>query len=823
MSNKTQKPYGSEAHLVPWLVLVLVLCAVGSYLAYTQVRAHQRLETWERERLVNQVTVVEENLVRQLEVITKSLEGIRGYMPYWLQHDHNWGRASLRLKAMTDAMPGVRTFLITDAEGTVIAANRSQLIGRNFQYRDYFQVPRSNPNPDTLYISPPFKTSFGVTAINVGRVIEGPDGRFDGVVSATLSPEYFNILLASVLYDAEMWITLVHGDGKPFLELSRRNVGSGSTPYSNDERMSAQRTIQPEKLRMDKPLVVVVGRDKSVLHDEWTKDVRTVALLFGTFVLTLSAGLYLFQLRQRAFLVSTLKYEDELKQNAERFQKIASQLPGAIYQFRLYPDGSSDFLYASDAICNLFRVTLKELLEDASKMFKVIHPEDRELFESSIRKSALELSPWDCHFRVKYADGTVRWLHGRSVPQRGPDGEVLCHGFVTDITSRKMDDDALRGNERFLSTLTDVIPGLISHWNTELFCTFANKEYSTWFGRSQKEMLGIHLRELLGEELLRKDEPFIRSVLDGQSLYFERTLMKVDGEVRSVWVNYMPDIDGNQVRGFYVLVTDVTDLKQAQLKLEETNDILKLRTEEAEQASRSKSRFLATVAHEFRTPLSLLTSSTDILDRYGERLSTEEQVQQREHIRNAARQMSGLVDSVLTFNRLETGCSINAPVEVEVARFCRLLTAEIETGCCSGHDFSVTIADNCGTALLDEPLFRRVLENLLTNAFRYTPAGGTVSFSISREDSRLLVEIADSGIGIPGEDQEHIFEAFYRCRNVETRRGLGLGLSIVREALSQLGGIIAVESTVGAGTAMRVRIPVIVPSHLEENYPCTQS
>jgi len=245
--------------------------------------------------------------------------------------------------------------------------------------------------------------------------------------------------------------------------------------------------------------------------------------------------------------------------------------------------------------------------------------------------------------------------------------------------------------------------------------------------------------------------------------------------------------------------------------------------EAAQEANEAKSRLLATVAHEFRTPLSLLTSSTDILDRYDERLSPDERTRQHDHIRNAAQQMSGLVDSVLTFNLLDTHIHSHKPVEIDIGQFCRGIAEEVRIACCINHDFSISIDDDCGTSLLDKALLRRIVENLLTNAFRYTPAGGSASFRVSRENDRLLLEISDSGIGIPDECQDRIFEAFYRCNNIETRRGVGLGLSIVHEAISQLDGVISVDSSVGKGTTIWVEIPVVKRLDQEEHQTCTQS
>ena len=247
---------------------------------------------------------------------------------------------------------------------------------------------------------------------------------------------------------------------------------------------------------------------------------------------------------------------------------------------------------------------------------------------------------------------------------------------------------------------------------------------------------------------------------------------------------------------------------QYEAELRHNAERLKL-AEEGEQTFRFKSKFLATVAHEFRTPLSLLISSADILDRYGERLDAAKRTEQNGHIRSAARQMSSLIDSVLSFNRLETGKHPNYSILLDVERACRAIAEEVTTVWGTGHEYHLTINADCGTAILDEILFRRVLENLLTNAFRYTPAGRSVSLNVSRESSRVLMVIMDNGIGIPKEDQKLIFDEFYRGRNVETRRGLGLGLTIVHEALLRMGGTITLTSLINEGTTMRVEIPIV--------------
>ena len=130
-------------------------------------------------------------------------------------------------------------------------------------------------------------------------------------------------------------------------------------------------------------------------------------------------------------------------ESLERLRKIAASVPGMIYQYRLRPDGSSCFPYASEAIRDIYRVSPEEVAKDASRVFSVLHPEDLALVSATIQDSALTLEPWVCKYRVRFEDGTVRTLLGNAQPQREDDGSVLWHGFITDITERQRQEAQL--------------------------------------------------------------------------------------------------------------------------------------------------------------------------------------------------------------------------------------------------------------------------------------------------------------------------------------------------------------------------------------------
>jgi len=187
------------------------------------------------------------------------------------------------------------------------------------------------------------------------------------------------------------------------------------------------------------------------------------------------------------------KEDDNQKEELDRLLKIASQLPGVVYQYRLYPDGSSCFPFASDAIKQIYRVTPKEVKEDASKVFGDIHPDDIENVVSSINLSAQELTPWQHEYRVKFSDGTVRTLYGNALPQLENDGSVLWHGFITDITERKKVEEELRMNEERYRLLAENARDVI--WTMNLDGTI------TYISPSVERLRGFTVEEAMNQPL----------------------------------------------------------------------------------------------------------------------------------------------------------------------------------------------------------------------------------------------------------------------------------------------------------------------------------
>jgi PAS domain S-box-containing protein len=482
--------------------------------------------------------------------------------------------------------------------------------------------------------------------------------------------------------------------------------------------------------------------------------------------------------------------EDALRENETRFSTVFSNSPIAIGISRM-DDGC--FVDVNDSFLSIFGYSRDEILGNTSLGLGMWpFPEEREEMFRRIQVQG-RVQQYEARFRNK--SGSIGYLLISSEIIELC-GQHYLMGMLSDISERKRIEDELADNEERYRRLFEVESDALLMMDHESGRFLdANTAALKMYGYTTEEFLQmIHLDVSAEPDQTRQT--------------FERHLTEVpirwhrkkDGTIFPV------EITGSfftfKDRKVYVAaIRDIT-------KRVQQDDELRQALEAARIANSTMSRLLRTVAHEFRTPLGLLTGSADILDRYWDRLTPDKRREQNEHIRNAARQISILLDSVLSFNQLKTDRAVNSPQLADIGEICRSIAAEVETVWSTGHQFKVTTTSNCSSAVLDMVHFRRIVENLLTNAFRYTPSDGNVSLHVRREKNRLLLEIADTGIGIPEEDQTLIFNAFYRSRNVEERRGLGLGLSIVRESLSHLDGTITVISKPGEGTTMRVKIPV---------------
>lgn len=254
-----------------------------------------------------------------------------------------------------------------------------------------------------------------------------------------------------------------------------------------------------------------------------------------------------------------------------------------------------------------------------------------------------------------------------------------------------------------------------------------------------------------------------------------------------------------------------TNVDVSQRKMAEGELMATLQREK--ELSDMKSKFVSMASHEFRTPLATILSSSELIEHYSETLSTEDRAGVIGGMKDAVKRMSALLDDVLTIGKAEAGVLKYHGGVVYLRSFCEHLVAAFRQGAGKQHalEFKHNIEED-EPVEMDERLLNHIMDNLLTNAAKYSPTGKPILFSVQRQGAEVLIVVADQGIGIPEKDQPRLFEGFFRASNVEKRLGTGLGLAIVKKAVESHGGAISFTSEPGKGTRFEVRLPVRTPA-----------
>jgi PAS domain S-box-containing protein len=251
-------------------------------------------------------------------------------------------------------------------------------------------------------------------------------------------------------------------------------------------------------------------------------------------------------------------------------------------------------------------------------------------------------------------------------------------------------------------------------------------------------------------------------------------------------------------------LTDVTERKRAEEEIKNALD-------KEKELSELRSRFISMASHEFRTPLTSILTSTEIIENYFAKLTEEQRSKNLTRIKENVKHMTHLLNDVLIIGKTEAGkLQLNLQLE-NLKTLCHTIVEQFEITIPSktGHRLSFIENNLSENAMIDSKIIRQILENLISNAIKYSPDGGDVLFEAECRENEIFFKVRDQGIGIPDEDQKRLFEPFHRAKNVGTISGTGLGLAIMKTSVELHGGSIRVESSEGKGTTFTIEIPLI--------------
>ncbi|MEI8387615.1 MAG: PAS domain-containing protein [Verrucomicrobiota bacterium] len=498
----------------------------------------------------------------------------------------------------------------------------------------------------------------------------------------------------------------------------------------------------------------------------------------------------------------------EAKQDREelldRILKIAGRVPGLIYQYRLRPDGSSCFPFASEAIKEIYRVTPEEVLEDASKVFANLHPDDYDGIVESIQKSARDLTPWQHEYRVKFADGTIRALYGNAMPQKEADGSVLWHGFITDITGRKQAEEELRQLAERLAMATKAGGVGIWDWDVANDRLVWDDNMYRQYGITRDQFAGAYEAWTAG---LHPDD---RERGDAEIQMALRGEKDFNTDFRVLW----PDGSTHHIRAMALVQRnaageplhmvgtnwDITELKRAESTVLQN-------LARAEELTLLKSRFVSMASHELRTPLANIMLSCELLKNFGPAMSLERSQSVLSGLVDGVTSMVRTLDDLLLAGKLEEGKLPNTPARFPLLDFLKRCCHEVQLDLKLPSRIEIGFRDAGLSVTADERLLHHVLKNLLENALKYSPPDTVVELGVEAGPDSLTLSVRDRGIGVPEAERQFLFDAFSRASNVGDRPGSGLGLFIAQKCVQAHGGQLRYAPQPG-GSFFSVTIPL---------------
>jgi PAS domain S-box-containing protein len=501
-----------------------------------------------------------------------------------------------------------------------------------------------------------------------------------------------------------------------------------------------------------------------------------------------------------------------LSQREQEFKALVEHAPDVIERF----DRNLRHVYVNPAI---ERATGKLPAEFIGKTNRELAmPESKTLlWEKALKRVFQTAQEAQIEFSCPSPSGQ-RYYQTRLVPEFATSGTAAGEsGFVEtvlgisrDISQRKQTEEALwESAERFRQLAENIreVFWLVIPDRTQLL--YVSPAYEEIWGRTCQSLYEQPLSWLDAVHPDDRDRCF--ATLDEfkrEEWDMEYRILRGDGSVR--WIRdrcFAIRDEGGCVYRIAGIAEDITERKRAE------EEVMKALEAERE-LNQLKSSFVAMTSHEFRTPLTAIQASAEMLERYRQRLPEEKQRNHFHRIGAAVERMTDMLEDVLVLSQAEAGKLEFQPAPLDLGQFCRSLVEDLRANAKNQQEIVLTereIAPPEVPPQMDEKLLRHILSNLLSNSLKYSPAESTVEFELICDRDRAYFRIRDRGIGIPPHDLAHLFESFRRATNVGNIQGTGLGLAIVKRCVDLHGGEIQVESEVGCGTTFTVTLPLNCP------------
>jgi PAS domain S-box-containing protein len=489
------------------------------------------------------------------------------------------------------------------------------------------------------------------------------------------------------------------------------------------------------------------------------------------------------------------KSEEALKISEAKYKDVVNSVREVIFQTNI----KGEWVFLNNAWKEITGYEIDESIGKNSNQFVI--EKDRVTNTSlinSIVTGENDQIRYEIRFLTKYNE--IKWVevYARGIIRNKYD-IVGISGTINDITLRKQSDEEIRKLTRAVETsptgiilatldgkITYVNPGFVNIGNYDNMSEFIGKKF---FDFTTNESTKALTREIL-------PSLNVGEVWNGETL-----IKTASGDFIPIEMicTMIPD-ENNDPQYILANFYDITHRKKAELEIKNA-------LKKEKEVNELKSKFISMVSHEFRTPLAAILSSSDLLDLYWDKWTTEKRSSLLLKIKKSIKDLIEMLNDVTEINRAESGKVKINNERINVVSFLNELLEELYSGYPQHPKVQLKISENNIFAITDKKLLRQIFVNLISNAIKYTDINKNIYISLIINNATLVFSVKDEGIGIPEEDAKYLFEPFMRSKNAVKIKGTGLGLSITKRAVELLNATIEFESRENYGSTFVVKIP----------------
>ena len=483
---------------------------------------------------------------------------------------------------------------------------------------------------------------------------------------------------------------------------------------------------------------------------------------------------------------------------------------GVLVETRRTPDGNYIFQPIDEPLRQLLDLPAEFVGQDASAFFArmIASPDDNVRNRAQLEHAARTLEAVEMDYCVRDGNERKRWLRHAMMPRREADGTVIYSGVLRDVTREKEAEDQVDLLQSVVVRSSDsiVIFETVREPKETTKILYVNTKFIELFGGTAETLIGQPLESLAANDFENVGYKILTAALerdDGSPVEYQAK--GPDGRVfwLEVRVKIVQKLDDGAIR-WVVISRDVTQRRDAQ------DELLRAK-EQAEAGDRAKTEFLANMSHELRTPLNAVIGFTELIQQsVAETGWTPDYDEYLTDVVSSGRHLLALINAILDLSRIDSGQITLSAVPVDLGALIGAALGEVSD---AARDGGVTLSVDLPAEKIemqgDVRKLSQALRNVLSNAVKFTPAGGKVSVSARFDPTAAIVEVADTGCGIPAADRERVLQPFVQAASSLSRQygGTGLGLSIAHRICALHGGALTLDSVEGQGTTVRISLP----------------